>query len=439
MTAADVTLLSRVRGPLVAAVAIVAGFFLGIGLWSGNAPLTSAAIAPGTVGLQAERKIVQHLEGGLIETINVSEGDRVQAGDLLIVLDDTLAQSTLELLTGQYIDLLATRARLEAERSGADSLSVPEALEPYLDEPRTERSLAAERDLFRSRQEAYASRLQILESRIRKLHEQIRGFDAQSAALERQRVLIGKEMEAVEDMVERGLERAPRLYSLQRAAAEIDGALGEIAARRSEADVLIGETELERLDLDARIRNQVTGELGELQGKIADMLPRIRAAQNTLERTEIRAPVDGTVVTLAYTTPGGVIRPGAPIMSIVRGGMEQIIEARMPPSEIDVVRPGLPAEVRFTAYSARSTPTHSGRVVHVSADRLSDEEAGTTYYAIHVRLDPLPEDAGSDAIRPEELYPGMPVEVMVVTGRQTLLDYFLQPLTDVLARAFREG
>lgn len=439
MNAGDVSLLSRVRGPLTAAVLIFAGFFVGIGLWSGNAPLTSAAIAPGTVGLQAERKIVQHLEGGLIQDITVKEGDRVRAGDLLIVLDDTMARSTLDLLTGQYIDLLTTRARLEAERSDADDLIVPEALAPFMDEPRTARSLAAERDLFQSRKEAYASRLQILDSRIKKLREQIRGFDAQSAALERQRVLIQKEQEAVEDMVERGLERAPRLYRLQRSAAELDGALGEIAARRSEADVLIGETELERLDFDARIRNQVTGELGELQGKVADMLPRIRAAQNTLERTEIRAPVDGTVVTLAYTTPGGVIRPGAPIMSIVRGGMEQIIEARVAPSEIDVVRPGLPAEVRFTAYSARTTPTLPGRVVHVSADRLSDDEAGTSYYAIHVRLDPLPDTAGSDVIRPEELYPGMPVEVMVVTGRQTLLEYFLQPFTDVLARAFREG
>lgn len=439
MTEVNTSLLSRVRGPLLAALLIVLGFFAGIGAWSSNAPLTSAAVAPGTVGLGTRQKIVQHLEGGIIKDIHVKEGDRVSAGDLLIELDDTVARSTLDLLKGQYIDLLATRARLEAERSGLDHIEIPEALQQFLDEPRARKALEAARDLFKSRQDAYASRLDILESRIRKLEEQIRGFDAQSAALERQLVLIGKEQKSVQELVDQGLERAPRLYRLQRGAAEIEGALGEIAARQSEAGVLIGETQLERLDLDARKLNQITGELADLQSRIADMQPRIRAAQNTLGRTEIVAPVDGTVVTLIYNTPGGVIRPGVPIMNIVPNDMEQMIEARVDPSEIDVVRPGLPAEVRFTAYSARTTPTVPGKVVHVSADLLTDETTGTAYYAIHVQLDPSFGDDNKTSIDPEKLYPGMPVEVMVVTGHQTLLDYFIQPVTDVLARAFRES
>ncbi|MEI4196503.1 HlyD family type I secretion periplasmic adaptor subunit [Roseovarius sp. E0-M6] len=433
------SLLSRLRGPLLLAALILIGFFAGIGVWSAKAPLTSAAVAPGAVGLEAQRKVVQHLEGGIIDGLPVTEGDRVQAGDLLISLDDTMARSTLELLEGQYIALLAQRARLKAERTGAEELTVPSTLEPYLGQPRAQKALAAERELLQSRHAAYASRLEILASKIDKLRERIKGLDAQADALRRQIRLIRQERDNIQDLVDRGLERSPRLFALQREEAEIEGLLGELAARRAETEVQIGESRLERVDLDARRINQVTGELSDLEPRLADMLPRLRAATDTLARTRITAPVDGTVIAMAHHTPGGVVAPGRPILEIVPAEMDLMIEARVPPSEIDVVRVGLPAEIRFTAFSARSTPTAPGRVVHVSADRLIDPATTLPYYAIHVRLDRTAAQEAGPGLDLDTLYPGMPVEVMVVTGRQSVLNYFLQPLSNVIARAFRES
>lgn len=433
------TLLSRVVGPLVAAGLIFLCFFVGLGVWSANAPLTSAAIAPGTVGIESRRKVVQHLEGGIIAEILAEEGDRVAAGDLLIRLDQTVARSTLDLLQGQFIDLLATRARLVAEREESDRLIVPEALKALADDPRVIRALASEREVFLSRKEAYSSRLAILQSKVDKLREQIKGFDAQSVALKRQIQLIRLELGSVEQMVDKGLERAPRLYRVQRDEASIEGSLGEIAARRSEAEVLIGETELAILDFRAQTRNRITGELNQIDSRIADMRPRLRAAEDKLARTMIRAPVDGTVVALAHHTVGGVIGAGRPILDIVPTDMAMLVEARMSPADIDVVRVGLPSEIRFTAFSARTTPTVAGEVVHVSADRLIDQSTGESYYVAHVRPDFEVLENSDLAFDPSELYPGMPVEVMVITGRRSVMNYFLQQVTDVLSRAFREG
>lgn len=434
---AEQSLAARLRGPVLTAILLMAGFFVGLGGWSATAPLTSAAVAPGSVGLETRRTQVQHLEGGIVAELRVKEGDRVAEGDLMVLLDDTIARSTLDILQGQYIDLLALRARLIAERDGATALTMPRALVPLMDVPRTSQAMAAQGALFERRRDAYDSRVEILKSKLRQLDEQIRGFDAQRVALEQQVDLIRKERDNVQEMVDRGLERSPRLYSLQREEAGIDGVLGDIAARRSQVEVLIGETRLELLDLDARLQNQIAGELSDLAGRIADMRPRLDAAEDRLARTRIRAPVAGTVVGLGQFAPGSVLGAGQPILDIVPADMELMIEARVSTTEIDVVRAGLPAEVRLVAFSARKTPTVPGKVVHVSADRLIDQATGLPYYAVYVRLDAEAMQATPE-IDMSELYPGMPVEVMVVTGQQTVLDYMLQPITDALARAFRE-
>ena len=434
----DTDIARRLLGPLMLAGALVCVFFAGFGGWAAYAPLTSAAVAPGSIGLDARRKTVQHLEGGILAKLHVAEGDRVEAGQLLLVLDDTIARSTLDLLQGQFIDLMAQRARLEAEQTGADALARPAELDLVASQPRVVQAMNAQSALLQSRRTAYRSRAEILESKVQKLQEQIKGFDAQERSLRRQFELVQAETEPVRDLIARGLERAPKLLALQREAARIEGVLGEVAARRSEAGVLIGETRLMRLELDAQLQNQIAGELSTITSRIADMTPRLNAAKDKLARLEVRAPVAGTVITLARHTIRGVIGPGQPILDIVPADLDLLIEARVSPVEIDVVRPGLDAEVRLTAYSARTTPTVPGTVVHVSADLLSDPSNGLPYYSVHVRLSP---DAARFApdVNLTDLYPGMPVEVMVVTGRSTVLNYLMQPITDVIARAFRES
>lgn len=399
------------------------------------APLSSAAIAPGFVGVETQRKTIQHLEGGIIAKLPVKEGDTVQTGQLVMMLESTIARSTYDLLEGQFIDLLAEQARLLAERSGQTMIDRDGFPVRALNPARADEALRVQNDLLRSRQRALETRKQVLQQRIRSLEEQVRGFQSQEVAAERQIEILEVEERAVTAMVRQGLEREPRKLALQRAAAEIAGSLGEIRSRIAQAEIRVGETMLEMQDLDSSLHNQITGDLRDLSGRIADMEPRLRAAGDTLKRLDIRSPVNGTVVSLQYHTIGGVVRPGSRIMDVVPSDAEFLIEAQVHPTDIDVVRPGLPAEVRLSAFATRMTPTVAGEVVHVSADRLADEGRREYYYAIHVRLKPDDETVIALA---EHLYPGMPVEVMVLTGERTVLDYFVQPVVDTFSRAMRE-
>ena len=428
---------ATVRGPVVTAVAVILTFVAGGTTWSALAPLTSAAIAPGFVGVESRKKTLQHLEGGIVKEILVREGDRVAAGDLLIRLDDTVARSTFNLLEGQFIDQYVLRRRLVAEQSGDPDMTIGERLPPVRDKARLERSYAMQAEVFRNRRFAIESRTRLIRGQIERLRQQVAGFEAEMVQLQIQRDLIGQEEKAVAKIVRQGLERNSRLYATQRAAAGIDGQLARLRGRIAEAEISISQAELEINDLLTSFRNQVTGELANLSNAMADMEPRLIAARNKLDRTEIFAPVSGTVLSLSHHTIGGVIAPGQAILDLVPADSNLLIEAQIGPSEIDVVRPGLDAEVRLTAFSARTTPTLPGKVVLVSGDRLWDEAARSYYYAIRVRLSVEDLDQ-THPVNLDELYPGMPVDVMVITGQKTVLDYFLQPITDAMSRAFRE-
>lgn len=432
------SLLRAVRLPVFAGFVILVAFFAGLGSWAYLAPLTSAALAPGEIGVETRRQMVQHLEGGIIEEIAVKEGDTVEEGALLVRMNKTVAESTFELLKGQYIDLLAEMARLRAEQKGEDRITFPDILDEAENQERVQLAKEVQTALFDSRAMAMKSKIDLLNRRNLELHEQVKGFEIQTKAAHKQLELINKEEGIVRKMVEQGLGTAPRLLALQRQQADLEGLLGEIASRISQANIRIGETNLEVLDLQARQTNQINSDLRNLVSRIEDMEPRIKAAQNTLHRVELRSPAAGTIVGLRYHTVGGVIPPGGHVLDIIPSNVAFQIEAQVSPADIDVVRPGLPAEIRFLAFSSRTTPTLMGTVVHVSADRLMDESK-VPYYAIYVQINPeeLTEDDKKKLVK--NLYPGMPVEVMVVTGKRTAMDYFLQPITETFARAFREN
>ncbi|PSM18321.1 HlyD family type I secretion periplasmic adaptor subunit [Nitratireductor sp. StC3] len=438
LTLAHATLRDRIRSPLRIATLFSVLFFAGFGTWSALAPLTGAAVAHGFIGVENKRQTIQHLEGGIIERIIAREGDRVEAGDLLVRLDDTVPKSTYDLLEGQYVDLIVERARLEAEQVEAEVIEWPDLLAVVSDRTRVTRAMRVQQELFQARREALASRAGLLNAGIRQLEEQIRGLDAQESATQRQRGLVRKETAAVEQLVEQGLQSRPRLYALQRTSAQMDGALGDIASQKAQARLLIGKSRLELLDLKTQTRNQVVGDLRDLSARIADMQPRLRAARDKLNRLELRAPMAGTIVGMQFHTEGGVIGPGAPVLDLVPTDAPYVIEARLSPQDIDIVRAGLPAEIRLVAFSSRITPTLPGRVVHVSADSLFDRKSEQSYYEIKVELQVDPLLLRQHKVDLDKLYPGMPVEVMLVTGQRTLLDYVLQPVTDMFARAFRE-
>jgi HlyD family type I secretion membrane fusion protein len=310
----------------------------------------------------------------------------------------------------------------------------PQELEDRRDEARTATLLAGQEQIFRTRRQSYEGQRGILEKRTEQLLAQIEGLEAQIVAADRQIELLDKEEATVAELVGKGLEREARLLELRRRGAALQGSRAEAEAEIARVRQAIGETELRILALDDEQAEKVEAELEKAQAELARVEEELTAAADVLRRREIRAPIAGRVLNLKYFTPGGVIAPGTPILDIVPAEGRLLIEAQLSPLDIDVVRPGLPAEIRLTAYKQRATPIIYGEVLQVSADHVVDERTGQAYYKALVEADPA-EMARLEGI---ELYPGMPAEVMIETGERTFLAYMIQPITDSFNQAFRE-
>lgn len=431
------TPLSRtLRTPMLIGLALIALFGGGFGTWAALAPLASAAIAPGVVSPQGSRRTVQHLEGGIIESILVEEGSVVRAGDPLLVLSDTKARSERDILVNRRIALAAEQARLMAERNDADAVQFPDWLLQDAGNAVVAEAMARQTDQFGVRAAALAGRRSILHQRTAQLASQIAGSKRQIASQERQLELIGAEIADVEKLLKQGLAQRPRLLALQRSQAQIEGVRAEQQADVARAQQAIGETELEILALTAERREEVTKELNRVQEELSAVDEKLRASEDVLTRTEIQAPVSGTVVQLRFHTVGGVIGPGQPILDIVPRDDELVIEARVSPMDIDTVHVGLRARVILPAYRQRNLPLIEGTVRTLSADRLIDSANGQAYFQARVAVDREALQAIGKGL---ELTPGMPAEVFIMTGERTAFDYFVGPFLESLRRSFRES
>ena len=410
-------------------VAIVL-FLGGFGAWAALASLESAAIAPGRVSVEGRRKTVEHLEGGIVADILVEEGEVVAAGQRLIVLGDTQARTAFSMLEGRYHATAALKARLEAERDGLAAIRWPGWLREAVPDAGI---LTAQERIFEARRQLLDTRGAISGQRIAQMREEVARFAEEIDAQDRQIALIEEELEAFAALVAKGYERKPRTLELERRRAELAGERARSRARIARVEQSVGETRLRLTEQRNAHLNEVVEALRESDASLADLRERRYAARDVLARTRIDAPISGTIIDLRVFTRGGVVAPGEPLMDIVPIGSRLVIEARIAPVDIDVVRPDLPAQVRLTAFSHLTTPPLSGRVLQVSADSLVDERTGTPFYAARVVLDP-----GQPTLDDRVLQPGMPAEVMIVTGRRTPLDYFLHPIAASLSRALRE-
>lgn len=414
---------------------VVAVFFGGIGAWSALAPLSSAAIATGTVVSDSQRKTIQHLEGGIIAALHVTDGSHVQAGDVLVSLDATGAGAKLEELQNRQWALMAQEARLIAERDRAAAIAFPaELTERAAERPEVAALLDGQRNVFQTRRTALESQEDILSQKVAQYDEQISGLQAQVDSQSRQLALIRDELSGVRELYSKGAAPKTRVLALERTEAELEGQRGELLAEISRVRQAIGETKLNIIDVGHRFLNSVVGELQKAQEDLTAVRERLREAKDVVARTEVRAPRAGTVVDLRFHTTGGVVPPGAAILDLVPDDDALVIEARVRPDDIDVVHANMPAEVRLTAFDQRSTPTLTAQVTRVSADRLVEERSGEAYYEAQVRI-----DADSlDDLGSLKLYPGMPAEVMIKTGDRTALDILVSPISHSLNRAFRE-
>lgn len=417
-------------------IAVICAFFVAGGLWAAAAPISSAAIAPGVVSPKSSRQTVQHLEGGIIRDLLVREGDQVSVGETLITLEDIGARAEVQALRNRYSQLIATEARLIAERDAAPDITFPPELLRQLHDPGIRQIVDAQVNQFNTRRAHDESRKAILRQRIAELEQQIGGLGEQLAAVERQSALIAEESGGVETLFKKGLERKPRLLALQRSSADLLGRQGDLKAKIAQAREAIGETQLDIIKTDIERTEDVAAELAATQSKIVDTFEALAEREDRLARTAITAPVTGIVIDLRFKTTGGVIKPGDDVIDIVPTDDALVIDARVSPRDIDQVHGGLSASVVFPAYTQRTLPRLEGRVTQVSADTLTDERTGERYYTARVEVDRHKIHELAPNI---ELQPGMQADVFITTGEKTMLEYLLGPFLQVLGKSFRES
>ncbi|MCG8355611.1 MAG: HlyD family type I secretion periplasmic adaptor subunit [Kiloniellales bacterium] len=426
--------------PLNARPAVIAGLVTvivglgGFGAWASLAPLESAAIAPGTIIVDSNRKQIQHLDGGIVAELVVRDGDHVEPGDVLLRLDETRARSTLAILESESDLATAVEARLLAERDGAAEIRVPERLIDKAERPEIAALVAGQQSLFEARRDSREGEVAILEQRVLQLGDEVVGLEAQAAAKARQSALIADELKGLQKLFEQGHAPRTRILALQREAARLDGERGELIARVARTRTAIGETKLQVIQLNTRFQEDVIAELRDIQASLFDLRERIAAARHVVEHIDVRAPVAGKVVGLSVHTIGGVIQAGDTILEIVPGDDRLLVEARVQPIDIDNVLIGQEADVRITAFKQRSTPVLIGEVIYLSADALTDPRSGEPYYTARVAIS----DAEVARLEGQLLQPGMPAEVIIKTGERTALDYLVQPILESANRAWRE-
>jgi HlyD family secretion protein len=422
------------RGVTLAGNLLVLCFVLGLGSWSSFAPLESAAIASGVVESESSKKTIQHLEGGIVRTILVSDGDVVHSGQTLITLDDTRASAEVESLRAQLWDATAREARLLAEQQERDRVMFPSELQAVAEQNAAAAALlSAQRTIYATRHEVFESQLAIINQKKSEVTEEIQGLKAQAAAAAQRSAIVSEELDMVASLVDKGLERRPRLLNLQREMADIEGRRGELAAQISRAEQVINESNATRYKLESDRQNDIAQSLREAQNQKFQLREKLVAAEDQLSRTEIKAPEDGVVTELRVHTPGGVIAAGAPLLDLVPREDRLIVVARLKPEDIDVVYPGLKAAVHLLPYNQRRVPHLEGTVMQVSADRLVDKRTEQPYYSTKIRVeDPRITEQHIKIIS------GMPAQVFITTGHTTVALYALRPLIDSFHTAFRE-
>lgn len=423
-----------IRANLILGVAVTAMLIAGGGLWLGLTKIAGAVIAPATVVVESSIKKVQHLTGGTIGGIFAQDGDHVRAGDVVARLDDTLTRANLQIIS-QDLDRTTVRlARLEAERQGLPEMQLPADLRTRMGDPAVAALVNGERALFESRATALAGQKAQLESRSKQLERQIDGLKAQQAAEDQSVVLLDGDLADVQALFSKKLVSKERLSNIRLDATRAHGESGRLAAAVAEAQARVSETELQILQLDEQKRSEVTSDLRETEAKQTELDERKVVAQDELSKTTIRAPQSGTVQESSIHTIGGVIAPGEVLMMIVPDTDNLVVDALIPPSRIDDIRPGQRVSIRFPAFDAGTTPACQGSVKRISADLIKDPQRQLSYFSARINV----ENKAACLTDAKVLKAGMPAEVHISTDERSVWSYLLKPLTDQMSRAFRQ-
>ena len=407
---------------------------MGLGGWAMTTEFSGAVIAAGQLVVDSNVKKVQHPTGGVVGKLNVREGTLVKADDIVISLDDTQIRANRDIVVKALNELAARQAREEAERDGLDTVIFPDDLIARRSDPDVAKAIVGEERQFEIRRTSREGQKAQLRERIAQLRQETGGYEVQIVSKDKQIEWIGKELVGVNELWEKNLIPYTRVTNLEREKERLIGERGQLVATIAQSKGKMAETELQILQVDQDMRAEVGKDLADIRGKTAENIERKVSADDQLKRVDIRAPIDGFVLQLTVHTVGGVVTAGEAIMMIVPQADTLQVEAKVMPQDIDQLRIGQPAVLRFVAFSQRTTPELAGSVVRVSADVNEDTKNNTRFYTIRLAV-PDTEIARLGNVK---LVPGMPVEALIQTSPRTVMSYLIKPLHDQLARAFRE-
>ncbi|WP_267360205.1 MULTISPECIES: HlyD family type I secretion periplasmic adaptor subunit [unclassified Methylobacterium] len=420
---------------MILAGAISCALVPGLGGWAALASFAGAVIAPGRLMVESEVKKVQHPNGGVVGELLVKDGDRVRAGDILVRLDETQIRAGLDITRKALDELAARRARCEAERDGAASVVFPsDLLARRRTSPEIEALLDGETRLFSARLASREGQRAQLSERAAQLKEEIAGLSQQVASKVREIRLIQDELSGLRDLYAKKLVPLSRVTVLERDAARLEGERGQLTASIASARGKVAETNLQSLQINVDMRTEVGKDLSDIRSKWSELIEKRAAAEDQVRRVDLRAPQDGVVHQMSVHTVGGLVTPSEPVMLIVPDADRLTVEVHVQPQDIDSVRQGQGAILRFPAFNVRTTPEINGTVTRVSADVSSDPKSGQNYYTARIGFSAA-EQAKLGTVR---LVPGMPVEAHLQIGERTVLSYLIKPLTDQIAKAWRE-
>lgn len=425
---------TAVKMPIAVGLLTVAGFFGGFGYWAATVPIAGAAVASGVIAASGLNQKINHLEGGIISSILIAEGDRVNIGQPLIKLDNTRVRADRDRLATTLLGLFAKEARAEAERDGVSKLVFSTLVNDKAKQVSGKNILQQQSREFEERYKRHVADLGVLDQRVLATKEEISGLQVQMNSEETKLVIIQEELEQKKKLLKRGLTAKREFTALQREQSDTIGRAGSLKAKIAQRKTSILEIKQQVNGAQARRRETASAEINSIRREIGEFEEQLLAREDILKRVIIRSPADGIIVKLLKNTVGSVVRSGETILEILPTSSDLIVEARVAPQDIDAVRPGLDAKVRFSALNTRTTPEVDAKVSYVSADRLIDQDTRVPYYLARLQLtDTLPKEISRD-----QIFAGMPVDTFIQAGDRTFLEYLVRPITDSLKKAFRE-
>lgn len=422
------------RRTQIVGLALVVVLFLVVFGWGAQAEIAGAIIARAIVAVKSNAKEVQHLEGGIVRRLYVENGDRVSVGSLLIELDDTEVRAAYQIVASQYHEMLAEQARLEAERDRRPQLIAPAALADKTGDLEIARILDSQSRLLASRIEGISSKKQQLREQVTQLQNQIEGIQAQHNATLIIAEILGNELTDLQGLLKKALIPKSRVLALEREAANVNGEAAQFKSEIARLRGKIIEIDLKILQVDEDWRTVTLDSLTNVRTRVAALQEQVLAARVRLDRIVIRAPQSGIVHELAVHTEGGVLAPGSPAMLIIPEDDELVIRANVRPEDIDQVSVGQTVRVRIAAFNQRTMPEIFGAVVVIGADLSVDEATRLPYYLVDIAIPPRE----LQKLEGQQLKPGMPAETFIQTQQRTVLSYFMKPLSEQIARAFRD-